>query len=72
MLECELAMQIEDGMEQLTVQQRSALQLKVLGYPLAEIASMLDISVTNAGVLIHRARKVMAEQLAPYLGENAG
>ena len=53
----------------LTVAQRGAVELKSLGYSLAEIAEALGTSPGNAGVLIHRARKALANQLARFLGD---
>jgi RNA polymerase sigma factor (sigma-70 family) len=55
---CELA--------RLTAAQRGALELRSLGYSLAEIGEALAISSTNAGVLVHRARKLLAERLARF------
>jgi RNA polymerase sigma-70 factor (ECF subfamily) len=51
----------------LTVAQRGALELKSLGYSLDEIAEALGTSPSNAGVLVHRARKALADQLARFL-----
>jgi RNA polymerase sigma-70 factor (ECF subfamily) len=53
----------------LTVAQRGALELKSLGYSLNEIADALGISPSHAGVLVHRARKTLADRLARFLGE---
>jgi DNA-directed RNA polymerase specialized sigma24 family protein len=55
----------------LTVAQRGAVELKSLGYSLAEIAEALGTSPSNAGVLIHRARKTLADQLARFLGDRS-
>ncbi len=63
----ELEDAVEHGLERLSVAQRGALELKSLGYSLNEIAEALGVSPTNAGVLVHRARKVLADQLAPFL-----
>jgi RNA polymerase sigma-70 factor, ECF subfamily len=52
---------------QLTVAQRGALELKSLGYSLEEIAETLGTSPGNARVLVHRARKILAERLARFL-----
>ncbi len=54
---------------QLTVAQRGALELKSLGYSLDEIAEALGTSPSNARVLVHRARKLLAERLARFLEE---
>ena len=56
-------------LDQLTVAQRGALELKSLGYSLDEIALALGTSPSNAGVLVHRARKILAERLARFLEE---
>ena len=53
----------------LTVAQRGALELKSLGYSLDEIAEALGTSPSNAGVLVHRARKILADRLARFLEE---
>jgi RNA polymerase sigma-70 factor (ECF subfamily) len=58
---CELA--------RLTVAQRGALELQSLGYSLQEIAEALGVNPSNAGVLVHRARKALAERLARFLEE---
>lgn len=49
--------------------QRSAVELKALGHSLKEIAEILNVSQSNAGVLIHRARKRLADRLAPIIGQ---
>lgn len=51
--------------------QRAAVELKALGYSQQEIAEMLGVSASNAGVLIHRGRQALAKQLAPFLGGEA-
>jgi RNA polymerase sigma-70 factor, ECF subfamily len=63
--ELEEALAVELG--RLTVAQRGALELKSLGYSLVEIAEALGTSPSNAGVLVFRARKVLADQLARFL-----
>ena len=63
----ELEAAVAEAMGRLTLAQRGALELKSLGYSTAEIAEALRISPTNAGVLVHRARKRMADRLAPFL-----
>jgi RNA polymerase sigma-70 factor, ECF subfamily len=65
--ELEEAVAIE--LEALTLAQRSALELKSLGYSLEEIAESLDTTPSNAGVLVHRARKILAGRLARFLEE---
>jgi RNA polymerase sigma-70 factor, ECF subfamily len=56
-------------LNRLTVAQRGALELRSLGYSLEEIAEALGISSSHAGVLVHRARKTLAERLARFLEE---
>jgi RNA polymerase sigma factor (sigma-70 family) len=67
----ELAEAIAAGLEQLPPQQRAALELKSLGHTQQEIAEILGVSGSNAGVLVHRARTALAGYLAPYLGPEA-
>lgn len=54
---------IAEGLAQLPVLQRAALELKSLGYTQQEVAEMMDITPTHAGVLIHRARLTMEKFL---------
>jgi DNA-directed RNA polymerase specialized sigma24 family protein len=67
----ELEQALEAGLEQLPLAQRAALQMKSMGHSLQEIAETLAISVSHAGVLIHRARQSLAQHLAPYLEDPA-
>ena len=64
----ELEAAVSTGLARLSVAQRGALELKSLGYSLAEIGEALGVSPNNAGVLVHRARQALAGQLAPFLG----
>jgi RNA polymerase sigma-70 factor (ECF subfamily) len=64
----ELEDAVEERMAQLPVAQRAALELKSLGSSTQEIADALGTTPSNAGVLVHRARKTLAEGLASYLG----
>jgi RNA polymerase sigma-70 factor (ECF subfamily) len=54
------------GLSRLPITQRSALELKSLGYSLDDIAESLRTSPSNAGVLVHRARKALAEHLQRF------
>ncbi len=63
----ELSVAVAAGLRRLPVQQRAALELKSLGHSQQEIADALGVSVTNAGVLVHRARVALASHLAPFL-----
>jgi RNA polymerase sigma factor (sigma-70 family) len=58
-------------LSRLTVAQRGALELKSLGYSLNEIAEALGISPSHAGVLVHRARKTLADRLVRFLGDRS-
>ena len=64
----ELAEAVAVGLQTLPPQQRAALELKSLGHSQQEIAEILDVSPTNAGVLVHRARQALAKYLTPFLG----
>jgi RNA polymerase sigma-70 factor (ECF subfamily) len=63
----ELERVVADELMRLSPAQRGALELKSLGHSLDEIAEALGVSPTNAGVLVHRARKTLAERLARFL-----
>ena len=47
--------------------QRAAVELKAMGQRLKTIAETLDVSATNAGVLVHRGRKRLRESLGARL-----
>jgi RNA polymerase sigma-70 factor, ECF subfamily len=68
----ELEEAVAASLGRLTMAQRGALELKSLGYSLLEIAEALGTSPSNAGVLVHRARKLMADQLARFLEARPG
>lgn len=63
----ELRTAVGRGLAELPPMQRAALELKSMGHSLKVIAEMLEVSVSNAGVLIHRARKTLADHLGPGL-----
>lgn len=65
----ELGTAIASALATLPPNQRAAVELKGLGYSQQEIAEMIGVSTSNAGVLIYRGRQALAELLAPYLGE---
>ncbi|MGE3806287.1 MAG: RNA polymerase sigma factor [Gemmataceae bacterium] len=67
----ELERDIADALSRLPEQQRAALQLKCLDHTLDEIADLLAISPSNAGVLVHRARQALAARLGKHLKEGA-
>jgi RNA polymerase sigma factor (sigma-70 family) len=66
-LYAELERAIEAALAQLPEVQRAAIELKGLGHSLREIAAILEVSPSNAGVMIHRGRQALAQQLAPFL-----
>jgi RNA polymerase sigma factor (sigma-70 family) len=59
----ELEQQMEEGLSQLLPAQRAALLMKSEGHTLDEIAEVLNVSQSNAGVLIHRARQSLTRWL---------
>jgi len=63
----ELREAVEEGLALLPPMQRAALELRAMRYSLNEIARMLSVSASNAGVLVHRGRRQLAERLAPFL-----
>jgi RNA polymerase sigma-70 factor (ECF subfamily) len=65
----ELQAAIGSALQRLTVHQRAALELKSLGCSLSDIAVSLDVTESNAGVLVHRARQCLAKDLEPLLTE---
>ena len=67
----ELENAVEAGIANLPLAQRAALELKSLGSSTQEIAEALGTSPSNAGVLVHRARRALAEGLASYMGSTA-
>lgn len=71
-LSAELERAIEAGLARLPHSQRAAVELKSLGHSLQEIAEILNVTPTNAGVLIHRGRQELARLLAPFLEDSAG
>jgi RNA polymerase sigma-70 factor (ECF subfamily) len=67
----ELEIAVAHALVELPAMQRAAVQLRSLGHSQEEVAEILEISGSHAGVLIHRARKQLAVSLAPFLGEEA-
>jgi RNA polymerase sigma-70 factor, ECF subfamily len=63
----ELEAAIARGLGRLSVMQRAAIELKALGHSTEDIADTLGLSSTNAGVLLHRARKALAAELNAFL-----
>jgi RNA polymerase sigma-70 factor (ECF subfamily) len=71
-LHAELERAIAAALARLPQAQRAAVELKALGHSLQEIADILDVTPSNAGVLVYRGRQELARQLAPFLEEQAG
>jgi RNA polymerase sigma-70 factor (ECF subfamily) len=65
----ELQAAVGSALQRLPVQQRAALELKSLGCSLSDIAESLGVTENNAGVLVHRARQCLANDLEPLLTE---
>jgi RNA polymerase sigma-70 factor (ECF subfamily) len=65
----ELGEVIERSLATLPERQRAVLHLSALGWPLGEVAAVVGVTPNNAGVLLHRARRTLAESLGPYLDE---
>ena len=57
------------AMRELPPSQRAAVELKAMGYALKDVAEMLEVSATNAGVLVHRGRKALESLMAPVLAQ---
>jgi len=71
-LHAELERAIADALAELPEEQRSAVELKGLGHSLQEIAAILGVTPSNAGVLIHRGRQALRQRLAPFLERQTG
>jgi RNA polymerase sigma-70 factor (ECF subfamily) len=68
----ELQAAIGSALQRLPVQQRAALELKSLGCSLSDIAKSLSVTENYAGVLVHRARQCLENELGPLLTEAGG
>lgn len=66
-LHAELERAVARALAGLPDTQRAAVELKGLGHSLREIAGILEVSPSNAGVLIHRGRQALTRLLAPFL-----
>lgn len=65
----ELEEQVRAALQKLPPMQRAAVELRALGLSKEDIAESLGISATNAGVLVFRGRKQLAEELGSLTGE---
>lgn len=68
----ELEQAVADALGHLPVMQRAAVELRSLGHSQQEIAELLNVTPSHAGVLVHRARQALAARLAPLVGEALG
>lgn len=64
----EMQAAVAAALDKLPPLQRAALELRALGQGKAEIAEILEVSESNAGVLVFRARQALAEELKQVLG----
>ena len=58
---------IDASLARLPPMQRAALELCALGQTKAQIAEILQVGESNAGVLVHRARHALALALGPLI-----
>lgn len=66
-LYAEMEKAIAAALAELPEEQRAAVELKGMGHSQEEIGEILNVSTSNAGVLIHRGRQALARILAPFL-----
>jgi len=62
-VERELMERVEQELRALPPIQRAAVELKAMGRTLKQIAETLEVSAGNAGVLVHRGRERLKENL---------
>ncbi len=65
--ERELMERVEQALRALPPMQRAAVELKAMGHTLRQIAETLEVSASNAGVLVHRGRKRLRQRLGTRL-----
>jgi RNA polymerase sigma-70 factor (ECF subfamily) len=63
----ELLDSVERELKRLSPMQRAAVELKAMGGSLRHIADVLEVSVSNAGVLVHRGRQKLKDRLGARL-----
>ncbi len=63
----ELLSAVRAGLAELPPMQRAAVELKATGSSLKQIAETLEVSPSNAGVLVHRGRKRLKAKLGAQL-----
>jgi RNA polymerase sigma-70 factor (ECF subfamily) len=67
----ELLDAVAGALAELPLAQRAALELKSMGYSLSEIAEAVEVTESYAGVLVHRARRAVAEYLTKTYREES-
>lgn len=67
----ELESRVREAMQSLPEMQRAAVELRALGMSKEEIAEVLQVSATNAGVLVFRGRKALAAALGKVIEDSA-
>jgi RNA polymerase sigma-70 factor, ECF subfamily len=65
----ELSDRIDAALLALPERQRAVLHLASLGWGLPEIADVVGVTANNAGVLLHRARRALADALGSWIDE---
>jgi RNA polymerase sigma-70 factor (ECF subfamily) len=63
----ELESAVAAALTELPVAQRAIVELSGLGHSLVEVADMLEISHSNARVMLHRARRTLATRLRAFI-----
>ncbi|MFO0807367.1 MAG: sigma-70 family RNA polymerase sigma factor [Gemmataceae bacterium] len=64
LLDRELAVSVAEGLAKLSITQRAALEMRSLGFGLQEVGEALGTTPGNAGVIVHRARQLLAGHLS--------
>lgn len=66
LIQKELQEAVGQALEELPVNQRAVVELSSLGHSLVDVAQMLDVSHSNARVLLHRGRQTLAARLKTF------
>jgi RNA polymerase sigma-70 factor, ECF subfamily len=66
----ELEAAVAEALSELPVTQRAIVELRSLGHSAVEIAEMLGLSPANTRVLLHRARRALADRLLPFIEDH--
>lgn len=65
----ELEAAVRAALPKLPPMQRAAVELRALGMSKEQIAEVLQVSATNAGVLVHRGRQALAAELGDWISD---